>query len=406
MSSNNKKGKNLEDIQEMNLALVIRTMRFSDVCSRAQIAKETGLKKSTITNIVNILIECGLVKETGILDGENGRRSIGIALNGEKYKVLGARLSRRFYSVMLFDIQGNVDEIVTERIEDVEPEIAFNRLKKTMHEMIDRAADCTVLSIGVAVPGPFIRREGRIVLMTGYPGWEHIPLKEELKKDFSIPVYLEHDANLGALAEWWYESERNEDNTLLFVLAANGIGAGIVINGKIFTGFLGTAGEIGHMSINFDGPQCECGNKGCLTKYCSILSMRKRIEDELNHYPESELKKDCSSEAIIRAIQSQDPLAEKVFNDAAWYLGFGLSNVINIINPDQIIIGDQLSKVGKPLHDIVSQVIKEHVLDEVYDKIQIKLSTLDTDPILLGSGLLAIDKIFEPVALKKTQNYL
>lgn len=401
-----KKGKNLEDIQEINLALVVRTMRFSNVCSRAQIAKETGLKKSTITNIVNTLIECGLVKETGIIDGENGRRSIGISLNGSKYKVIGARLSRKFYSVMLFDIQGNIDEIVTERIENVEPEIAFDRLKKTMHEMIDRAVDCTVLSIGVAVPGPFIRREGRIVLMTGYPGWEHIAFKEELKKDFSIPVYLEHDANLGALAEWWYESEKKEDHTLLFVLAANGIGAGIVINGRIYTGFLGTAGEIGHMSINYDGPQCECGNKGCLTKYSSILSMRKRIEDELADYPDSVVKNDLSSEAIIQAIRDRDPLAVKVFNDAAWYLGVGLSNVINIVNPDQIIIGDQLSEVGKPLHDILSEVIKERVLEEIYDKIQIQLSALDTDPILLGSGLLAIDKIFEPVTFKKTQNYL
>lgn len=402
MSVEKKEGKNLEDIQEMNRALVIRTMRKFAVCSRIELAKETGLKKSTITNLVNDFIDKGLVIETGIIDGKKGRRSIGIALNGDKFKVIGVRLERKFFTVALFDIRGTVDEMVKEKIGTEDPGTTIIRMKRAINEMLSRARDKTVLSIGLAVPGPFIREEGRIGLMTQFPGWDKIPLQKEFQKEFSIPVYIEHDAHLGALAEWWYGTDKTETGTFLYILAGHGIGSGIIVNGRIYTGSLGIAGEFGHMSIAFNGPKCECGNNGCLTHYCSIYSIRRKIERELVNYPNSILKNgELSSDAIVNAIRQGDELAVAVFKEAAWYLGFGLSSFINILNPEMIIIGDALASVGRLLYDIVDEVIKEHVLSSVYNKLQIRLSSFKEDPILIGAGLLAIDKGLAPDAITK-----
>lgn len=394
MSMTKKEGTNLEDVQEMNRALVIRLLRKFQVCSRADIAKATGLKKATITYIINDLIEWGLVKETGIIDGEKGRRSIGITLNSENYKVIGVRLARKYFTVGLFDIAGTEYVIKTDDIDIMDnSEITFQKIKAEIRELINSTTENIVLGIGVAIPGPFIRDEGRIALMTEFPGWEKVAIKEELQKTFGVPVYLEHDANAGALAEWWFGPKSMHKGTFIYVAAGQGIGAGIILDDRIFTGALGIAGEIGHMSIDFNGPDCECGNKGCLEHYSSTLALMREVKNEIKNYPKSVLNKGLTIQSILKAVRDGDELAVKVFRETAWYLGFGLSSVVNAFNPDVIIIGDDLAEGGPMLLEVVRETMKKHVLKSVYEKLSIDLSTFRNDPVLLGASTLAVDKI-------------
>lgn len=400
-----KEGTNHGDVQEMNRSLLIRLMRQMPVCSRADLAKATGLERATITNIIKDLMDWGLVKEVGIIDGKKGRRSIGITINSELYRVIGIRLTRKYFYVGLFDIAGKEYLIRTEEINSSsDPLETMEKMKTIIKEIIKDNETEHFIGIGCAIPGPFFRNEGKMALITELPGWENISIRQELETSFGLPVYLEHDANVGALAEWWLGMSRIEKGTMVYIAAGQGIGAGIVIDGRVFRGAQGIAGEIGHASIAFDGPKCECGNNGCLTNYCSTLALKREINKLLTDYPKSKLKKDCSLGSIFEAIEAEDELAIKVFTQVAKYLCFGLINVIYSYNPDVIIIGDELAQAGRRLLQICNETIKEHLLPQIYEKLSVSLSSFSKDPILIGAGALVVDKVLSRPSLIKQQN--
>jgi len=394
MASTNKKGKNLEDIQHMNRALVIGLLRKREVCSRVELAKTTGLKQATITNIVNELLDCGLVKETGIQDGERGRRSIGLTFNGERYMVIGVRVARKYFVVGLFDIAGKEYEIVKENI-DISSG-AKNALKKIVQSIsgiMGRAESKSILGIGVAIPGPFFRWKGKIGLITQFPGWEEISIKDELETTFELPTFVDHDANVGALAEWWLGRSHFDSGTMVYVAAGQGIGAGIICDGKPFTGAMGIAGEIGHMSISYNGPKCECGNSGCLEQYCSTIALLKEAEKQLDKYPGSILTRGGTLEQFFKALEAGDELAVQVFEKAAEFLGLGIVNILYAYNPHVVVIGDELAQAGQKLLEIIQNTVRRHVLPDIYNNVTIQLSSFNEDPALVGAGSMVIDNV-------------
>ncbi|ANE48702.1 hypothetical protein SY83_03555 [Paenibacillus swuensis] len=383
MVSKSKQGTNLEDVQEMNRSLVIRLMRKRQVCSRAELTQASGLNQSTITNIINELISWGLVVETGIIDGKKGRRSIGIKLNSEPYKIIGIRLARKFISVAMYDLEGNEYSLKQITINTLDSSVtAFENMKKLIAETIEMNTTGQVMAIGIATPGPLFRNEGRIALMTFFPGWEKINIQEDLANTFGIPVYIEHDAKAGAMAHWWFDEPHQDHGVMIYVAAGQGVGAGIVVDGKVFQGSLGIAGEIGHMSIDYNGPKCECGHQGCLELYCSTSALLKSLN-----------KEHTSLRSVWKDLKDKDATTEEAVRKAAWFLGFGLVNIVNIYNPDRIIIGDEFSAAGDLLIDTISKTIKENVLPDISNRVKVELSSFEQDDILIGSATIAIDSI-------------
>ncbi|MCM3626926.1 ROK family transcriptional regulator [Paenibacillus glycanilyticus] len=378
-----KQGKNLEDVLEMNRSLLIRLMRKrQQVCTRAELTQESGLNQSTITNIINELISWGLVVETGVIEGKKGRRSIGIRLNCEPFKVVGIRLARKSITVALYDLGGKEYESKQISIRNLEgSETAFSKMKGLIAEMIEPCKD-TVKAIGIATPGPLFRSEGRIALMTEFPGWEKINIHEQLNLEFGLPVYIEHDAKAGALAHWWFSDPHQDHGVMVYVAAGQGVGAGIVMDGKVYRGALGMAGEIGHMSIDYNGPQCECGHKGCLELYCSTTALLKKLNKEHAELP-----------SVWKDLKSGDPVATEAITQAAWFLGFGLVNIVNTFNPDRIIIGDELSDAGDLVLHTIKEVIDNHALPVVSSRLIVEQASLAKDDILVGAATIAIDSL-------------
>ncbi|WP_225442598.1 ROK family protein [Paenibacillus lycopersici] len=380
--ANAKKGKNLEDVLEMNRSLLIRLMRKRGVCSRAELTQDSGLNQSTITNIVGELIQWGLVVETGVIEGKKGRRSIGIKLNCEPYKVVGIRLARTFISVALYDLGGQEYANKQIPIRNSEgPEAAFAKMKALIAETI-RSHEDTVKAIGIATPGPLFRGEGRIALMTAFPGWEKINLQEELAQQFQLPVCIEHDAKAGALAHWWFAEPQRDRGVMVYVAAGQGVGAGIVADGKLFRGALGMAGEIGHMSIDYNGPLCECGHRGCLELYCSTTALLKKLG-----------KEPSALGTVWQELRRREPVTEEAVRRAAWFLGFGLVSIVNAFDPDRIILGDELSSAGVLLLETVKAVIREQALPDVSSRLTIELASLASDDMLIGAATTAIDHL-------------
>ena len=400
------KGVNQEDIQNINRSLIIHLLRENGLCSRAQLAQMTGLKPTTITNVINDFLEWGLVKEEGLINGERGRRAIGVVLNTTNYRVIGVRLSRKYFLVGLFDISGKQIEAEKFPINKYEePTDVFSQIKREIAKLIQNHSDSIVLAIGVAIPGPFMRREGRIVLMSEFPDWQNIFIEKELEKEFGLPVYLEHDANVGAFAEYWNTSISRE-KMLVYVAAGQGVGAGIIIDGKLMKGTLGTAGEIGHMCVDYNGLYCECGNRGCLEKYCSSIAFPKAVGKKVEEGSYSIVGKDCTFNEVAEAVRKGDRLAVEEYVKECEILAVGVINLINILNPDIIVIGDDMATVAPDLMlDTVKKTVSARVLPEILKSTTITCSNISSDSILAGACVMALEEIFKnPVIFSRQKN--
>ncbi len=395
---------NQEKQQKINRALVINLLRQEKLCSRADLANLSGLKRATITNIINEFMEYDLVVEDGILDGSRGRRSIGIRVNGQKYRTIGVMITRQYYSIGMMGISGEVYTTQTYQIEKGRnPDRVIEEMKNNIREMIESAQDSRILAMGIAVPGPYERCGDKMVFATNLAGWDGIEIAMHMKKDFDIPVFVENDANAGVCAQLWFHEGRLSQQNIAYVVAGQGIGCGIILNGELQKGSIGIAGEIGHTSINYQGPQCECGNRGCLEKYCSSIAVMNSIRERLEKGEASVLGMNAKFQDFAEAVRQGDAVAQDEYRKACEFLAMGIVNMINQINPSEVIIGDILTEVEPELLlKIVRHKVKEIVRPMVWEHLKIELSHLEHNPIMIGAGVIAAQEVFEnPISYMK-----
>jgi glucokinase-like ROK family protein len=387
------KGTNNEDLSTMNRSLVIQYLKRNGVSSRAEISKAIGLTQASISKTMSILIKYGIVKEVGFIPGEKGRRSIGISLAEDNHKVIGVKLSRRSFSIGVFDIGGNLYDVRSENINEFhESQYIINRIKAAINEYLNKFESVAV--IGIAVPGPYQRYQGKIALITEMNNWLDIELNEQFVNEYDIPVVIEHDANAGALAEWWFGSQcRNMEGTIVHFLVGEGVGTGILVNGNIFYGNQGIAGEIGHISVDINGTRCRCGNYGCLETYCSSIALVKLAEAMAKQHSDSILNKyyKLTVDNIFEAAKMNDQLALKLVNRVGKYIGYGIVNIVYAYDPSIIIISNSMSRGGRMILDAVNGVVKERLLVGVYKNLDIVISNFAADPVLYGAAAVAID---------------
>ncbi len=396
------KGRNSDYVQQANRSLVLQILARNDVCTRSRIADETGLKHATITNIITEMIQLGIVREVGIVEGKRGRRSIGIELAAEKIEVVAVKLGHVSYSIGLFDLKGKMLEVHEAKfhLEEKDPRGALNKIKQEIWALLKKEKD-KVYAVGIAVPGPFLKKSGTIALMTQFPGWDKINLNKEFLEEFPVPVFIEHGANAGALAEWRYGKYRRTQGVLVNFLAGEGIGAGIVSDGHVFGGSRGIAGEIGHISLNINGERCDCGNRGCMELYCSALSFVRHTVEALPAYPDSCLNgiENITYLEIFKGAEKGDKLCVDMVKETGFYMGCGIAAVVNIYDPDVIIISDAMSKGGDLLLNEIKKTVKDRVLDILYEKITIDYTDFSVNQILYGAAVVAIEQLLDDVSI-------
>ena len=391
------KGQNNEEVLSYNRSLIVQYLQRVNVCTRSQLSKALRLTPASISKTIAKLIENGLVEETGFILGEKGRRSIGITLKKDMFKVIGVRLSRRNYAVGVFDLTGENISTRSEAFGDGE-EIndVLDKIKNEIHQYLEKYDD--IVAVGAAVPGPYFEKEGRVILITDTKGWNEVNLLEYFADIFSIPIIIRHDANSGALAEWWLgnqngSNDKKENETLVYYLVGEGVGAGVVVGGNVFGGSNGTAAEIGHISLDVNGPRCDCGNYGCLELYCSSLNFVKHAKAQLLKHPDSSLNRygPLTFQAIFDEAKMGDELAAKLVRRVGKYIGYGAVTLINAYNPNIILIGSDMAGGGDLLLEAVDAIVRERVPDHVYKNVKIELSWLKGDPILYGAAAVAMD---------------
>lgn len=381
--------------KQNNLSLILHYLVRNRSCTRVWLAKKTGLTQASVGKHIAQLLEWGMVSEEEGIATEKGRRPRRLELQGAKYRSISIRVNRDYIACALFDMSGRQYDyrwIPVKAVEGVDAAMA--RMLDTVNGMI-HASDVKPICIGVAVAGPYNKRTGRIVLMSGFPGWEKVDLKAELEQAFSIDTFVEHDAVCGAMAETWFGSSGFHDN-LIFIAADKGIGAGMVINGSIYEGRDGFAGEFGHSSINVFGPKCECGNLGCLELYGTLKAMLNDYRDVIGNPLNSGLEpEEITEEYFIDKVKGKDPTALDVYKKTVSYLGFGVVGLVNTMSPDAVVFGDKIIFERDLFLDTVTQVLKRYLVDEIFRGLEIRAASPDMDSILAGASVIAFDRLLQ-----------
>lgn len=378
------------------IAIVIDLMRRLKKCTRTELAEASGLVRSTITNIVDTLIRAGLVLETGFISQNRGRRSIQITLNSDKLVALGISVTHNYYGLALVDIFGKVrakeEHFFPGDFTKGNIPAIFETIADTAERFLKKNG-AQPIGLGLALPGPYLINEKKILLLTE-TGWKKYSFIETFERRFHIPTVMERDANAGAMGEWWFGKSAAEHGAKMFVSTGTGIGAGIVVDGTIFRGESGTPGEIGHMCINYEGPKCDCGNRGCLEMYCSkeeiICQVNRQLTGDLHTGRPQPL---YGFDDIVSEYHSENPTVLQVVNNAAKLIGMGLANLIYLYDPGLVIIGGPLSRFGDKFLEAVKTSVKKHMYPFFHEKVAFMLSSLVTDSVLIGASAVVFDRL-------------
>jgi predicted NBD/HSP70 family sugar kinase len=370
---------------DSNLRLIWKEQRIS----RAEISRRTGLSRSTVSETVDVLLPTGLIAEVGVGPSNGGRPPVVLEFQDDACAILGVDMGAAHIMVVLTDLRGRV--IGREhRRHAVRDDPAGTRT--AIAEMCDRVlaqsprADRRLVGIGVAVPSPVDPRHPDRLSEVVLPAWRGSLGLEELGCRFGVPLLVDNDANLAALAERWWGAGRDVDN-FAFIKVATGVGMGHVLNGRIYRGATGMAGEIGHLSVDPNGLPCICGLRGCLATVVGAPALVARARALRTEYPDSVLAgHEPTLDSIEDAALVGDTLALRLVHEAAENLGRAVAGLLNLMNPSLLVFGGGLARLGDVLLEPLRETIRHRTLISSLVACDIRTSELGEQATAVGAA--------------------
>ncbi|MEU2184640.1 ROK family transcriptional regulator [Streptomyces thermolilacinus] len=338
-------------LHRANLERVVRAVRMAGSLTQAEIARSTGLSAATVSNIVRELKDSGTVEVTPTSAG--GRRARSVSLSGDAGIVIGVDFGHTHLRVAVGNLAHQVLAEESEPLDvDASSAEGFDRAEQLVKRLIEATGigPDKVIGVGLGVPGPIDVSSGTLGSTSILPGWSGINPSQELSARLGVPVYVDNDANLGALGEMVWGAGRGVRD-LAYIKVASGVGAGLVIDGQIYRGPGGTAGEIGHITLDESGPVCRCGNRGCLETFAAARYVLPLLQP--GHGP------DLTMERVVQLAREGDPGCRRVIADVGRHIGSGVANLCNLLNPSRVVLGGDLAEAGElvlaPIRDSVSR---------------------------------------------------
>ncbi len=384
-------------VKNLNKHAALDLIRFSPSgISRIELSRELGLTRAAVTAIVGDLIKAGLVRETNG-QSSRGRRAIALEINPQGGLVVGIDIGATHVTFVLTDYLAHVIDEIEASLDIFEgPQVCLPFVDQMLRSWLEQLGVklSQITAIGVGVPGPIVTDAGMVSGPPIMPGWDLFPIREWLEKAWSCPVTLGNDAEFGALGEWAFGAGRGVDN-LVYIKVGTGIGAGLLIDGQIYRGTTGCAGEIGHVTIEENGPLCTCGNRGCLEALAggraisqkAIQAIKAGVRTTLSERPSIET---INAMDVIAAARKGDHLSQKLVQEAGYYLGTALANLINLFNPTKIVIGGGVAQVGDLLLEPVRKVAKQRSLKVASQAVTITSAVLGRRSSAMGAVAQAI----------------
>ena len=391
-----KSGLNSSTMQKRNRTTVFKTLNESKGMTRSELAKNLGLQKATITNIINEFLEIGIVEIDG--DAAAGKRGEKLKLNIDGIYVLTLGITRKDFDICLYLLDGRVEKQIRHEFSKNESlKNALNRMKNLLSEIMNLYDKKRIIGVCLSVPGLYIRdrKENKeIYSISKFSEWDEINIRNELENVLERKIIIEHDAKLAAYGEWKNADEVLTDHNISLLSIRSrgfGIGGGMVINGKMVQGSMGIAGELGHMGINFNAKDQVAGS---MEQYAGTDSVIKYVQSRLVEFPESPLNEESTYCEIITQYYKKDELAVWAVNRMAYMLGYGLANIIYLMNPDCIVIGHDYPDDIRFI-DTVREAVLRYVPDIIMKNTVIRYSKLEGDSFLIGAYYYIMEELYK-----------
>jgi glucokinase-like ROK family protein len=374
--------------RERNRRRVVAALREAGAASRADLARRTGLSRTTVSTLVGELLDAGTFVEsetqsTAAGDG-GGRPPVLLSFARSAGVAIGVDFGKRHLRVAVADL-GHT--ILAERVQpldsDQPAEVGLAAAVQLVEETLDESGvtSSDVVGVGMGLPGPIDSRTGKVGSSAILPGWVGVRAEEELGRRLDLPVAVDNDANLGALGELRWGAAAGHLNAV-YLKVSTGIGAGLVLQGRLFHGSGGMAGEIGHVIINEQGPMCRCGKRGCLETFAGAPALAELLQPMHGRLlPTSEM---------VELAAAGDSACRRVIGDAGRYIGLAVASLCDLLNPELIVVGGELSEAGDVLLDPLREQVHRNAIPAAARGVEIVAGVLGARAELLGALALVL----------------
>ncbi|CAM3185169.1 ROK family transcriptional regulator [Paenibacillus lupini] len=373
-------------IKKINTSIVLEAVLKNAPLSRAQISELTGLNKATVSNLVQDLIDSHLIIEIGPGESSGGRKPVMLLFNGQAGYAVGIDLGVNYIRGVLSDLEGNVIAELQKSLKKHQLEFTLKELVQCIEELIGKAPVSPYGIVGIGVGAPGIVDDQGSILFAPNLEWKHIELQKLLEERFQLPVTIDNEANAGAQGEQKYGIGRGIAHQI-YVSVGIGIGTGIILNKELYKGATGFSGELGHLSIEYNGKPCRCGNEGCWELYASENALLEQAAplgfDNL--------------EDLLEAAETGNEEIRALFYKIGEYMGVGISNIVNVFNPDVVIIGNRMSRAKTWLEEAVQSSVARRTLPYHRERLKILFAELQDQSAVRGAAYYAISKFFTKI---------
>lgn len=387
---------NRDLIKAMNRSLILNTLRREGSLSRTQLTVASGLSVGAVSQITNELLENEWLLEVGEGDYTGGRRQMLLRLNPDAGFAVGVKLMESRAICAVTNLESSVLHYAESEIgTDHSPEAISAALSMLIKRAIAEASVPAnrLFGVGIGLAGVTYSPSG-IVHYSPFFGWKDVPLGELVRHKLGIPVYIENDVNTLTLTEQLFGAGRHAAHFVVATIG-RGIGMGMVIHHQLYQGSAGGVGELGHITLDPHGPQCDCGKRGCLESLASDTAVLHYVQTELEQGEVSVMVQPNALSDIIGAADAGDALAQRALARSGRYFGMGLATVINILCPPLIVISGEGVAAGDHRLVPIFEAMRQHVFNGLLENVNVVVKPTDDRAWARGAAGMVIGKLFE-----------
>lgn len=403
----------LHGVRQANRTLVLNCIRVDGPLARVTIARRTGLSRTTVSSLVDALLKEGLVREGSTVSAapSGGRRATLVHFNESAGRILGVDLGRSHLTLLATDLAANVIARHSGPFDSsLGPDACLPQLVRELCAFVvsSNIGWDSVVGLGLGIPGPLDAEQRMLVAPPRMPGWGGVDLLRYLRRELKVPVYLGNDANMGARGESRFGAGRGLSD-FAYVKVGTGIGCGLVIAGDVYRGSRGSAGELGHVTIDEDGPLCDCGNRGCLETMAAApqivadarhgFSLRRALGADAPAFTGSRVlmgQQDVDVADVVLAAQHGDAACRAAVERAGELIGVALASLINLFSPSVILLDGSVARAGELVLDPIRRALAARSLPAASAGVRIVTGALGDNAIALGAVAAVIDAAFGP----------
>ncbi len=392
----------VRDLRKSNRARVLWELYLHGPLTRQEVGTAAGVSPATVSNLIGDLLEQGVVIEVGLEDSNGGRPRGLLEVNPEYGYVIGVDVGETAFLVELFDLgmQVRASHVSTTELAQLDPSDVVQHVVEGIEAVLAESAveSSQILGVGVGVPGLVEHGDDGVVYGQSV-GWENVPFGRMLRQSLDRPLLVDNGAKTLGQAEKWFGSARDADNAVILLLGI-GVGTSIISNGELYRGATSSAGEWGHTKVMVGGRPCRCGASGCLEAYVgagAIVSRYDELKRRKNKVNPAQLEQRL---AEIVAAPATDRSAARVLEETATYLGAGIADLVNLFNPERVVIGGWLGhQLAPKLLPRIREVVAAQALRLPFEHVEICAAELGADAVALGAATLPIANVLSSGAI-------